>query len=302
MKVKSIKQKTKGIKNDKTYVIYTDTDSCFVSADPYIMHAYPGVSDKKDDDWYIQRTLDFADIIQKHINRRYNDYVNEYHNLTGEHKLFIKQENVAKTALWINKKRYAQKLLFIEGIASNEMDVKGLDIIRSNYPRLFKKMLKDVINMILEEDSNKTVNKYILGVKKDIENVELIKLMFPTGVKKVEEYMGSPNFKGVPAHSKSAVNYNRYLHIIGKDHEYERIKDGDKIKWTYLRKNPYNMEQIAIKGFDDPPELYEFISIYIDYDKIYSTQVETKLNEYWDALKWVAPSDLDDLDDFFEFG
>ena len=55
----------------------------------------------------IEKTNEIADEIQKHVNAMYDRYADVFHN-TKKHRWQIKQEYVAKSGLWIAKKRYAQ--------------------------------------------------------------------------------------------------------------------------------------------------------------------------------------------------
>ena len=59
------------------------------------------------------------------------------------------------------------------------------------------------------------------------------------------------------------------LNIFGEMtvHEKEKIRSSEKIKWVYLKPNSLNIKQIAFKGYDDPPEIMEFIQKNVDYEK-----------------------------------
>ena len=67
----------------------------------------------------------------------YDQYAIHFHN-TIDHRWQIKQEYVAKSGLWIAKKRYAQWVIFKEGKPTNKLDIKGLDVVRSSFPTEFK--------------------------------------------------------------------------------------------------------------------------------------------------------------------
>ena len=70
--------------------------------------------------------------------------------------------------------------------------------------------------------------------------------------------MFTPMHKGTPVHVKAAWIYNDLLKYH-KLENYEKIKNSEKIRWVYLKDNTLQIKQIAFKGYDDPPEIMEFI-------------------------------------------
>ena len=54
---------------------------------------------------------------------------------------------------------------------------------------------------------------------------------------------------------------------------------GDKIKWVYLKDNPYQMEAIAFLEFDLPQKMKDFINEYIDRGKSFETILQNKLQK-----------------------
>ena len=88
-----------------------------------------------------------------------------------------------------------------------------------------------------------------------------------------------------------------YLYIssnfltIKKLNRYEKIGESQKIKWVYLKNNPYGFKVIAYKGYEDPKKLTDFIKTYIDTDKMYKQALDKKIFMFYDALTWVMPVD-----------
>jgi DNA polymerase I len=104
----------------------------------------------------IDQTNGIADEVQKHINMLYSQYAKVFLN-TDKHRFQIKQEYVAKSGLWVAKKRYAQWVIYKEGKPTDKMDIKGMDVVRSSFPGDFKKIMKEVLWFILKE-KNKVEN------------------------------------------------------------------------------------------------------------------------------------------------
>ena len=288
----------------KDYNIYIDTDSVFFSSLPIIEHRHPGF-DITDEKWMADKTIGIADEVQDFMNRSYDIYSKKFHNV-DTHRFDIKQENVAKAGLWIAKKRYAQWIINVEGHTVSKLDVKGLDVVRSSFPPSFRKFMAEVLEDMLNDIEKPELDQKILDFKQYMKTLELVDVMFPVGVKNVKKYIrkGDKAFavrmKGTPIHVKSALNYNDML----KHHKVKTIRgiiNGEKIKWTYLRNNPMGLETMALKGYDDPAPIENFVQEHIDYDKIFKSAFANKLNDFYSAMNWGLIPENNNLGKFFSF-
>ena len=163
-------------------------------------------------------------------------------------------------------------------------------------------VLEDILN-----DINKTdLDDKILAFKDHIKSLDILEIMFPTGVKKVSKYRDKrakpfdPPAKGTPVHVKSAINYNDML----KYHNVRTVREiinGEKIKWTYLKSNPMNLNSLALKGFEDPEVIVDFVKQYINHDKIFKSAFENKLNDFYQAMNWGKVPENNNLGKFFGF-
>ena len=80
------------------------------------------------------------------------------------------------------------------------------------------------------------------------------------------------------------------------------FKDGDKLKWVYLKDNPFGIDTIAFRGDSDPKEIKEFIATYIDRDYMFTSELNNKLQDFYDSLKWTLPSASNKIiNEFFDF-
>lgn len=102
--------------------------------------------------------------------------------------------------------------------------------------------------------------------------------------KREKSFVAYPN--GTPAHVKSALCYNRYLKYYKLDKIYQPVRDGDKIKWIYMKENSLGIEQMALKGFDDPKELEEFVLTYMSREKMFERELKKKIQKFYDVLNW----------------
>jgi DNA polymerase elongation subunit (family B) len=286
------------------FAFYTDTDSTFVSSLPLIEKRFPGF-DESDEQFMINQTNSIALEVQQLVNKMYDRYAVVFHN-TESHRWQIKQEYVAKSGIWIAKKRYAQWVIFKEGKPTNKLDIKGLDVVRSSFPEDFKKIMKETLWYILKENGKQSTTDMILGFKDTIQKSPILNVMKNTGVKDVSKWTKhrepfSGYVTGTPIHVKSAINYNDMLVNLGIQNV-TAISDGEKIKWAYLKTNPYGFDTIALRGYEDPTEIVEFVETYIDRDKIFDRELRSKLDDFYGALNWGVLPQNNNMGKFFSFG
>ena len=285
------------LKTKEDYCIYTDTDSVFYSAIPLVKQRFPN-ADLSDDKFMTEQILEIADEVQSYINKSYVYFAQKFLNVKGEHRFDIKQEVIAKSAFWVTKKRYGQWIINDGGLECEKMDVKGLDIVRSSFPPAFQKFMSNVLKAILHNIDKDKIDGFILKFKKSLDTNDIIDISLPSGVKGIKKYSQKGKGKdmfttmksGAPVHVKASVSYNDLLKHFKANH-LEPIKDHSKIKWVYLKNNPFQLDAIAYKGYDDPDELMDFIHKYIDRDKLFDRALTKKIRMFYDALSWDMPVD-----------
>jgi DNA polymerase elongation subunit (family B) len=285
------------------YVIYTDTDSTFCVSEPLILHYWPDI-DTSDEQLMAEKTIEVASAVQQFVNDSFNVYGKRFHNI-NEHKFVIKQEYVAKSGIWIAKKRYAQWIVNQEGFAKSKLDVKGLDVVRSSFPPAFRTFMAEVLQDILHFKSKESIDDKVIAFREHIKTLDILQVMFPIGVKEIKKHRTSkkpfaPKAKGAPVHSKAAINYNDLL-VFNKIKSVREIIDGEKIRWTYLKANPMNISELALKGYDDPSIIVDIVKQYIDHDKIFKSAFENKLTDFYSALNWGKVPENNNLGKFFSW-
>ena len=285
------------------FAFYTDTDSTFCSSEPLIKHRFPGCN-TEDEQFMIEQTNAIASEIQQTVNTMYNQYAKVFHNTT-KHRFQIKQEYIAKSGLWIAKKRYAQWVIFKEGKPTDKLDVKGLDVVRSSFPEDFKKIMKETLWYILKGKDKQTTSTLIHDFKNNIKKSEVLNVMKNSSVKELSKYIkGRKPFggyiKGTTAHAKAAINFNDMLSTLSSD--ILPIKDGEKVKWGYLLNNPYGFDTLALRGYQDPPEVVEFAKQYIDHNKMFTSDLSNKFNDFYAAMGWGQLPENNNAKKFFSFG
>ena len=283
----------KELGDDKDYCIYIDTDSVFYSALPLVKKRFPNM-DYDSETMMSKRILDVADELQTYLNKSYDYFGKKFLNL-DKHRFEIKQELIAKSGLFIVKKRYGMKIINDNGVKVNKLHVKGLDLVRSNFPKAMGELLKSVLEDILANVPKEKIDERIVNFKDSMKLVDFDRIAMPTGVKNLKKYSAGKNghftqfAKGSPAHVKAAINYNDLLGHFGLVKQYEKISEAQKIKWVYLKQNELAMESCGYKGYEDPPQIIEFIKTYLDHKKMYAQMLEKKIMMFYDTLKWDVP-------------
>ena len=283
----------KELGDTKDHCIYIDTDSVFYSATPVVEKRFP--NQKLSDVMMTQRILDIASEVQNYLNNSYDYFAKKFCNI-DTHRFEIKQEVIAKAGLFVTKKRYGMKIINDNGRVVDKMLVKGLDTVRSSFPVAMKELLAKLLEDILMEVPKDKLDEYILNFKKSMKLMNFDKIAMPIGVRGIRKYAQIDETGliisklGTPVHVKASYAYNNFL-TIQKLNRYEKIGESQKIKWVYLKNNPYGFKVIAYKGYEDPKKLMDFIKTYIDTDKIYKQALDKKIFMFYNALNWVMPVD-----------
>ena len=300
----------KELGTDKDHCIYIDTDSLFYSSLDIIKYRYPNV-DITNDNFMSEKTIELADEVQTFLNGTFDMFAKKFLNL-DKHRFDIKQEVVSKSGIWVTKKRYGQWVIRDNGVVVNKLDVKGLDIVRSNFPTAFRKFLSEILMDILQSVDKDIIDDKIVTFKKALKELPIDDIALPTGVKGLKKYTEKNVAvsettsiftcikKGAPAHVKACIIYNDLLRYFNLDKIHEKISEGSKIKWAYLKSNQLQIPAIGFKGYDDPKKIMNFIEQYVNHDKIFNSVLQKKIDLFYGALNWSAPIDkANSLEKFF---
>jgi DNA polymerase elongation subunit (family B) len=281
--------------DDTNYVAYSDTDSIYIHAEPLLRHLYPDfdqMSSEGKDDKLEEIALKYQDI----ITDSYNDLAKNCFNVQ-EHRLEMKTECVIRSAYFRATRRYAQWITKQEGITKESLDVKGLEFKKANFPPVlgdfFKQALIDVLKGSKQPDIDARVKEFRQQILDG--SIPLTTLGNPTSVKTLNKYierkarageMFSVIAKGAPASVKSTIVYNDLLRFWKLSNEHSYIVQGDKVKWIYLKPNPYQIEAISFLDFDLPEKIRTFIEQYADRKKIFESILLNKLEGFYSDLGW----------------
>ena len=284
------------LKTDEDYVVAVDTDSVYITMDKLVQSVY---GDKDVDKTQV---IDFLDKVcseqmEKIIDKSYEklkDYMNAF-----DQKMVMKRENLADKALWTSKKRYIMNVYDSEGVRYEEPQLKimGIEAIRSSTPAACKQKMKDIFKIIMNGTENDAID-YIDKFREEFSTLDAEDIFFPRSVRGISKYHDAAHLykKGTPIHVKGALIYNKLLKEKELLHSYPTIKDGEKIKFAYLKKpNPVGDTVIAI--LNNLPEEFD-LKDYIDYDLQFNKAFIEPMASVMNSVGWKTEH-VSTLEDFF---
>ena len=277
------------------YCIYSDTDSIYMHAEPLLKFRHDNfdeMSDMEKDDALENIALEYEKIVTKSYDKLAKDVFR-----STEHRLEMKTECVIRSAYFRATRRYAQWITKQEGIAKETLDVKGLEFKKVNFPPVLGEFFKNTLIDVLKGANQKEIDNRLKKFKKQILDgtIPLTQLGNPQAVKKLNKYterkarageMFSVIGKGAPAAVKATIIYNDLLRFWGLHKKHSSISQGDKIKWIYLKQNPYQVDAIAFLEWDLPEKIRIFIEQYADRKKIFESILLNKLEGFYNDLGW----------------
>jgi DNA polymerase elongation subunit (family B) len=279
------------------FIIAGDTDSVYLNLKPVVDKFYGDTLPET------SKVIDFLDDlcqkkIQPFINKSYqelSDTMNAY-----EQKMDMEREVIADRGVWVAKKRYMLNVHDSEGVRYDEPKLKimGLEAVKSSTPAACRDNLKKVMRLILT-DTEESVIDFIESFRKEFKTLPLDDIAFPRGVNGMRKYRSADTIwkKSTPIHVKGALIYNHMREERGVARKYEEIRDGDKLKFVFLREP--NEAMAPVISFPDERIPVEFnLNDIIDYDTQFDKAFVDPLKIILDTIGWKTER-TSTLEDFF---
>jgi len=293
---------------DKDYVVTSDTDSLFIQVKDILVAKGIDLSNKEA---CITAILKIATEVQKVSNEFIGKFALKAFNIPNdrEHFFELKQEVVIERGYFSGKRRYAMYIVNKEGVPVEELDMKGLDLMKSNMPVTYKKFGESIIQEIMFGKPKEDINKRIVEFKKYLKTQSWDVVAKPTGVKQIRKYIKRSPRNGeifselelkCPINTKAAIYYNDLLRFKRLDKTYSCFVEGDKMKYVTLKKNPYNISVIGFTG-NDPEFITNLIEEYVDREEVFNSVLLNKLSNIYEDLGWDFPSLNENVTRFFTF-
>ena len=279
------------IKEEKQNICISDTDSLYIVLGDLLKFRHPNlkVEDKN------AKILELAQEIQNSANFYLNELSKRLFNIKpNTHYFQLKQEVICAGVLTTGKRRYAMYVTNKEGVDVEELDMKGLELMKSNMNKLFKTFGENFIKDILFGRDRTEIDNSIIDFYKSLRTLDPKVLGKPTGVKQISNYQIRSTageifsrFKlKTPINTRAAVVYNDLLKFKKLDKKYESIIEGDKLFIINLKQNQFGLRVIGIPNAKVPPEIEEFVKTYIDIEEIFDSLLANKLKSIYSDLKW----------------
>lgn len=264
---------------DYDYIAYSDTDSMYILMEPLLNKL--GVKDNHIEKMDKLCAGPISNIITKSFDEL-AEYTNAY-----EQKMSMKREILADKAIWTAKKRYILNVCDDEGVRLNEPKIKitGLEAIKSSTPEACRPKIKDAIKIMMNGDNDQLIT-FIDKFREEFRTLDEDMISFPRGVNNLKQYSDKLTTwsKGTPIHVRGALVYNQILKQKNLTNEWESIKEGEKLKFVYLKEpNPFHSNIISFSTLL-PPEIDAHE--YIDYDTQFDKSFVQPLKIVLDAIGW----------------
>ena len=278
------------------YVIASDTDSIYLNLGPLVETIFEG---REKSDKSILRFLEkVCDVeFEKYITNSYEElatFVNAY-----EQKMFMKRENIANKGIWTAKKRYILNVWNSEGVQYDEPKLKmmGIEAVKSSTPAACRVAIKEALQVTMNGNES-DLQDYIANFRSKFELLPPEDIAFPRGCNNIAKFKGTATVfvKGTPIHVRGALLYNFHVNQKKLHHKYPIIKDGEKVKFLYLR-TPNRIGENVVSFFQTLPSEFG-LDKSIDYDLQFQKSFLDPLQVILDTIQWQAEK-VASLEEFF---
>jgi hypothetical protein len=281
-----------------------NTDSCYFSAYSILK---PKI-DSNELEWSKELCIQLYDTIGENVNASFPDFMKRAFNAPHKNGSIIKagRELIGDRALFITKKKYSINIFDKEGKrldtngSAGKMKIMGLEIKRSDTPKVVQDFLYRVLEMVLVEGKPKEdVVEYIISFKNEFsKNPSWLKgspkaANNLTHYTELEKKLGKAN---MPGHIRASMNWN-YLRNVYKDNYSLSIVDGMKVVVCKLKENQLGFTSIAYPV--DETRLPEwFTTLSFDDSSMEKVLIDEKIDNLIGILDWNLRSDTDTTNNF----
>lgn len=267
------------------YVVASDTDSVYLTLAGLVEKFI--TTDCRTDK---KKIVDFLDksaskIIKPFIDKKFDQLaktMNAYDN-----KMIMERECIADKGIWTAKKRYMLNVHDSEGVRYEipKMKIMGIETTRSSTPQVVRDQLKKAIKIILTGSEDQLID-LVNDFKQKFFRLSIDEIAFPRSCNNISQYEDKTTIwrKSTPIAVKGALVYNHFIREMKLDQKYNKIQEGDKIKFVSLRdQNPFGCNVISFPS--TAPKEFE-LDRYVDYHKQFQTSFLDPLSVILSHIGW----------------
>jgi DNA polymerase elongation subunit (family B) len=272
-------------------VIYGDTDSCYFSAWSVLKNEVA----QGRMDWSKETCIALYDSIADQVNDSFPGFMEQAFHCPRDMGELIKcgREMVADRSLFITKKRYAVNIIDLEG---KRLDVggkigktkaTGLDLKRSDTPKVIQEFLLEILNKILSGTQRDDVIEHIRKFKYEFMERPGWEKGSPKRVNNLTKYGAAEAAQGranMPGHVRAALNWNNMRRMNGDNYSMQ-IVDGMKTIVCKLKSNALGWTSIGYPTDEQRLPTW-FTELPFDNSLMEATVVDQKIDNLLGVLEW----------------
>ena len=279
--------------NEIDYVIASDTDSLYITFSGLVRSVFKDRGNTSK-----ERIVEFLDRV---AHDKFEPVIDDiYQRLAKrcsafQQKMNMKREVIADRGIWTAKKRYILNVYDSEGVRYEKPKLKmmGVETVKSSTPSSCRVALTESLNIIMN-NSEERMQEYIREFKKKFKSLPFEDISFPRSVQNVQFY--SKETKAIPIAVRGAITFNKALKDFKLTKKYESIRDGEKIKYCYMKMpNPLQENILSIVSF--LPKEFK-MNAYIDYDLQFEKAFLDPLRSILNVIHW-KEEPVASLENFF---
>jgi DNA polymerase elongation subunit (family B) len=276
--------------NNVDYVIAIDTDSLYISFEAMVKKFDPKdpvkFLDKVCAEHFTDALADAYEELAKYMN-------------VFERRMVMEREVIANRGIWQAKKRYILNVHNSEGVQYDKPKLKimGIEAIKSSTPEFCRNKMRELFPLMMTGTEYDT-QAFIQKARSEFKSLSASEISAPRGANDIDKWSDRSMIykKGTPIHVRGALMHNKCVKDLGLSNDVDIIRNGDKVKFTYL-KMPNPIKENVIAFIDYLPSEFK-LDRYVDYDKQFEKSFLQPMGAILDAVGWKSEETVS-LESFF---
>lgn|GEM_PF-4537718 len=219
----------------------------------------------------LEEAIEKGKQLYKEINSLWDEFLTQF-NAQPNKYMEMEFEKVYHPLLTFGvKKRYVGLIVYKDDkiLEPPEMDVKGMHIVRSDFPVFAQRFLEETIYKILLGFSKNQIIEFIEKFKQDFKKASLDEIGFPYALKPSHMY------KVKTLQVRAMENSQKYLGLPYKE---------GKVLVFFVKKTPDGIPYNDVWVFDEETEIPKGFEI--DWAKTFNKIIYSPLKDIFDVLGW----------------